>query len=247
MIRVLRLSRKLPGCRQFLHTLKSRELDEPAYHKKPLDPQILSLVKKYDSDILYSSHIELNKKPLTYKQRTELLFKIGSSEYLDELKKASESEPSLLIEKLVEFDESKQNIDKSKSTVLVHEEKPSPPVTKELTPEDVERNAQLAKDRLKILTEMGLRRSAIEHEIKSYPDNWMEDYETFDENDYLADTEYGTPGKVIETATHALIFKLYFFYSSRLRSKNTNHKGTLSWMWFKFTLYRSEHSGLFAK
>lgn len=201
MIRVFKLSRKLPGCRQLLHTLKSHELDEPAYHKKPLDPQILSLVKKYESDIVYSSHVELNKKPLTYKQRLELVSQLGTTSFLNRLKEAKESEPSILVKKLVEFSELKQNTDKQKpdeqKLIESDEEKQLPPKN-ETTAEDKEKILQLAKARLKILTEMGLRRSAIEHEIQSYPDNWMEDYETFDENDYLADTQYGTPGKNIE-------------------------------------------------
>lgn len=193
MIRILQLSRKLPGRRQLLHTLKSQELDEPAYHKKPLDPQIVSLVKKYDSDIFYSSHIELNKKPLTYKQRSDLLFKLGSDAYIDRLNKARESEPSIFVEKLVEFNDLKQS-DPSK-TVENQEEPKTAPVEKTLSAEDEEKKAELARAKLKILTEMGMRRSAVEYEIQSFPDNWMEDYETFDENEFLADTQYGTPGK----------------------------------------------------
>lgn len=186
MIRVFQLSRKLPGCRQLLHTFKSRELDEPAYYKKPLEPQIVSLVKKYDADIVYSSHIELNKKNLSFKQRTELLFKLGSDEYIQRLNEARESEPSILAEKLVDFVELKQ--------ASVYNVKPLTTINETATVEDEEKKAQLAKAKLKILTEMGLRRSAIEYEIQSYPDNWMEDYETFDEQDYSADVHYGTPG-----------------------------------------------------
>lgn len=195
MIRVLQFSRKLPGCRQLLHTFKSRELDEPAYYKKPLDPQIISLVKKYDADIIYSSHIELNKKNLSFKQRTELMFKLGTDEYIQRLNEARESEQSVLAEKLADFAELKQNKSKNDSPeASVYNVKPLTTVNETVTIEDEEKKAQLARDKLKIITEMGLRRSAIEHEIQSYPDNWMEDYETFDEQDYLADVQYGTPG-----------------------------------------------------
>lgn len=206
MIRILQLSRKLPGRRQLLHTLKSRELDEPAYHKKPLDPQIVSLVKKYDSDIIYSSHIELNKKSLTYKQRADLLYKLGSDEFLDRLNKARESEPSILVEKLIEFNDSKQN-EETPKTVIDKVEPITPSVEHALSAGDEEKKAQLARAKLKILTEMGLRRSAVEYEMQSFPDNWMEDYETFDEGDVLADTQYGTPGncsKSVDVLFHFL-------------------------------------------
>lgn len=214
MIRILQLSRKLPGCRQLLHTLKSRELDEPAYHKKPLDPQIVSLVKKYDSDIIYSSHIELNKKPLTYKQRADLLYKLGSDEFQGRLNKARESEPSILVEKLIEFNDLKQNKDTPKPDTD-KAEPITPSVEQILSAEDEERKAQLAKTKLKILTEMGMRRSAIEYEIQSFPDNWMEDYETFDEGDFLADTQYGTPGKnsfYILSSFKLFVQILFFFF-----------------------------------
>lgn len=211
MIRILQFSRHLPGRRQLLHTLKSRELDEPAYHKKPLDPQIVSLVKKYDSDIVYSSHIELNKKPLTYKQRTDLLYKLGSDDFLDRLNKARESEPSILVEKLIEFNDLKQNKDTPKA-VIDKAEPITPRVEQTLSAEDEEKNARLAKAKLKILTEMGMRRSAIEYEIQSFPDNWMEDYETFDEGDFWADTQYGTPGKCSESVEVRLFFLFSFLF-----------------------------------
>lgn len=192
MIRMMKFSRVLPGYRRFLHTFKSQELDEPAYHKKPLDPKILSLVKKYDSHILYSSHIELNKKSLTYKKRMELMKELYSRDLNDRLNQAIESEPSIIVEKLSNISElkykheTKQNIVNDESIIIP---------TKTPTPEYNFEQMLLTKQKLNILSEMGLRRSAIEHEIQAFPDNWMEDYETFDENDIMPDYQYGTPGE----------------------------------------------------
>lgn len=193
MIRLMRISRKFPSCTQFLHTFKSSELDVPDYHKKPIDPHILSLVKKYDPDIFYSSHIELNKKPLTFKQRYDLVTKLSIDDYKERLSQAKSPAPSILVEKFVDFTESKEK--KEPEEEPSSPERPSIVVDDELQAKNNEMKLHLAKSKLKILTEMGLRRSALEHELQSFPDNWMEDYETFDENDYLSDTQYGTPGK----------------------------------------------------
>lgn len=193
MIRFVRLSRKLPASCKFLHTVKSRELDEPAYYKKPLDPIIIELVKKHNSDILYSSHIELSKKILTFKQRTELQSKLGRDAFMERLEKARESEPSLVAERLAEFSESTLNKDHVHSTELVSTQQ-QPEITDSMQEKNEQERLQFTKSKLKILSEMGLRRSALEHELQEFPDNWMEDYETFNESDHLADTQYGTPG-----------------------------------------------------
>lgn len=204
MIRLLRLSRNVPRCRQFLHTIKSRELDEPAYFRKTIDPEIVALVKKYDPDIFYSSYIELNKKSLSLLQRKEIVQNINKQEYSDRLNKARETEPSVLVEKLNRFADAKLN-DK---TPLEAKSMESPIISadKPVNEQNEAEKLKLARSKLKILTEMGLRRSAIEYEMQSFPDNWMEDYETYDENDYTTDTHYGTAGM-----QH--IFHFHFFSS----------------------------------
>lgn len=190
MIRFLRLSRKLPICRQQisfnLHTLKSHELDEPAYHKQPLDPTILSIIKKYEADIFYSSHIELNKKPLSYAQRKGLMKRLR--------REREEAPPtSILVEKLAEDNETKQKQQQQGPETI---EEPAATEYDNTTNERYEeQRLQLAKAKLKILTEIGLRRSALDYELQDYPDNWMEDYDTYDEREALADTQFGTPGK----------------------------------------------------
>lgn len=193
MIRFLRLSRKIPICRQQifnLHTLKSRELDEPAYHKQPLDPKILSIIKKYETEIFYSSHIELNKKSLNYEQRKALMAK---------LRRAKEETPptSVFVEKLAENSATTdQNEATQQQQNLDTIEEPASDSNDDASRMRYEeQRLHLAKSKLKILTEMGLRRSALDHELQDYPENWMEDYDTFDETEALADTQFGTPGE----------------------------------------------------
>lgn len=191
MIRFLRLTRKLPIYRQSfnLHTLKSRELDEPAYHKRPLDPNILTIIKKYETDIFYSSHIELNKKPLSYDQRKALL---------NRLRREKEETPptSILVEKFSDSNEATKKQQQQQENPEAIEEPAAPADCDNATRMRYEeQRLHLARSKLKILTEMGLRRSALDYELQDYPDNWMEDYDTYDESEALADAQFGTPGK----------------------------------------------------
>lgn len=252
MIRFLRLSRKLSICRQQIfnfHTLKSRELDEPAYHKQPLDPNILSILKKYETDIFYSSHIELNKKPLSYEQRTALMAR---------LRREKEETPptSILVEKLVE------NSDRNDGNETTRQQKQQNAETIEESAsadyDDAarmryeEQRLHLAKSKLKILTEMGLRRSALDYELQDYPENWMEDYDTFDESEALADTQFGTPGEHNKFSIsidnrmnikNAAITVTTYLY----RSKNTHLKSAMPWMWFIVTMCRYQFTRVFTQ
>lgn len=246
MIRFLRLSRKLPICRQQitfnLHTLKSRELDEPAYHKQPLDPTILSIVKKYEADILYSSHVELNKKPLSYEQRKALMNK---------LRREKEETPptSILVEKLAEdsktVEEEQQNCDGSETI-----EEPAAATDDDDAARDryETQRLQLAKSKLKILTEMGLRRSALDYELQDYPENWMEDYDTYDEREALVDTQYGTPGKTIHcNRSEPTNNTPKYYFPQMYRSKCASLKGALSRMRFTVAVCRHQSARLFAQ
>lgn len=202
MLRLLRPTSSLRTCRRFLHFFKSSELDEPDYFKTPLDPRALSLLKKYNDDILYSSHSEVNKKPLSYEQRMYVLNKINKRIYQEQLKLATAREPSIILDKASEFSELIPN---NERTPAIVESQTGPFVMKDFEePENSEDKAILARAKLKLFTEMGLRRSALEHEMHSFPDNWMEDYETFDETEFT-DLQYGTPGN---HAVHSMIFKM---------------------------------------
>lgn len=190
MIRFLRLSRKLPICRQQLHTFKSRELDEVAYHKQPLDPHLLSIIKKYEPDIFYSSHIELNKKPLTYEQRKALMRRLRRED-------AETPGTSILVEGRVEnaiAKDGNETIQQHQSLESNVEQTANGDADDPTKLQYEEKRLHLAKSKLKILTEMGLRRSALDYELHDFPENWMEDYDTFDEAEALADTQFGTPG-----------------------------------------------------
>lgn len=195
MNRLLQLNRRQFDSRRFLHFFKRSEIDEPAYHKKPLDPHAISLIKKYEPDIIYSSYLETNKIPLSYKTRIKLWSNLQKNYTKEQLIKARQREPSILISKLQpKPDNPKENVPKKENKI-----------TDTNTFENDEfkqNNFALAQSKLKIITELGLRRSALEFEAKSFPDNWMEDYETFneDESDLLTESHYGTPGKLTHSS-----------------------------------------------
>ncbi|XP_031632893.1 nitric oxide-associated protein 1 [Contarinia nasturtii] len=192
MIRILQSSQKLTifsTNRRLLHIVKSIELDEPAYHKTPIDPQIVSLVKKYESDIIYSSAVESYKKPLSYKQRAELKFKLNSNDYKERLEKARAPTVSLIAQKFAQISKLKEN----EETQPVAEDEPLKVVNESEPPEKREEKAVLAKAKLEILTELNMRQSALDYELQSVPGNWMEDYETYDEKELMPETQYGTP------------------------------------------------------
>lgn len=245
MFRLMRLKQKIASCKNFLHTFKSRELDIPEFHKKPLDPQVLSLVKDYNEHIHYSSHIELNKKPLTYEQRINLMSKLRQQDFVEQLGQANASEPSILVEKFTQFRSGEEENDGLKSKPLSNEESSIASDGEDKAEHELAKRF-LAKSKLKILTEMGLRRSALEYEIKSFPDNWMEDYETFDENDHLADTQYGTPGKTLHIIYIDLKSNSYIMIIE-FRSEYTDVKCALPWMWVDFAMRRYKFAWLSPK
>lgn len=188
MIGIARVqSKQLSICQRYLHFFKVRELNEPEFFKTQIDPEVLALINKNEPDILYSSYVELNKKRLSLKHRLELLGDIKNKQYVNYFNK-SEDSSSVLIDKISKSAESGS----SNENILVQED--CYENKNENEGMDTEQKEILARSKLKILTEMGFRRSALEHEIKSLPDNWMEDYETFDESDIAFDTQYGTSG-----------------------------------------------------
>lgn len=193
MNNVIRLNRRFAETRRLIHHFKKNEIDEPAYYKRPLDPHALQLIKKFEVDIIYSSYLEANKKPLNLKKRVELWRDLKRKEYVGRLNEARTSEPSVLIEKL--SPEAKEHLKPHEQNEEVSEWDGDQTETDEYK----EKKRELAKSKLKILTELGLRRSVLDFEAKSFPDNWMEDYETYNENEnaeMLAESHYGTPGKL---------------------------------------------------
>lgn len=183
--------KQLIKCKRYIHFFKIPELNQPEYYSKPLDENALALVNKYCNDIHYSSYIDLNKKHLSQKQRVRLVQSIKQKAIEEKLNLADKT-TSVIVDKLKKIDAEKNDCNEqtltNPSKEIVNEEKEE---EKEV---DSEKRKELAKSKLKIITEMGLRRSALEHEFKELPDNWMQDYETYDESDISYDTQYGTPG-----------------------------------------------------
>lgn len=166
--------------------MKPREVNDPRIFKTLLDPKALALINEYQSDIHYASYAEENRRHMTPQQRATLSRKIETEKSTKRLSTESAfaefakkqfgnghaEEPEIAPEA------SETEIDKD----IIHSDT------------DVERQNALAAAKRKILREMGFRTSAIEDEDKAGPDNWMDDYDTFNEPDIAFDAQYGTPG-----------------------------------------------------
>lgn len=195
MFRFLRLPKSL-NCKRMLHTFKAQELDVQAYHMKPLDRHAIELMKKFSSDIHYSSYVETNKKPLSYKARSQIYRSLKAVEYKARMGEIFEPPPTVLT-KSDERDNG--NLMKACEPATEQCKQAEQLEVRETESGESFANGQILlwKSKLKILTELGLRRSALEYELKSFPDNWMQDYEMYDEcedSDVLVDSQYGTPG-----------------------------------------------------
>lgn len=177
------------SCR-WITVVKSREVNDPRLFKTLLDPKALALINEYQSDILYASYAEENRRHMTPYQRATLSRKIETEKSSDELTTASSSAFAELAKKQFDNEHNEEpaiapeasDTDTAAETNIIHSDK------------DVERQNALAAAKRKILREMGFRTSAIEDEDKAEPDNWMDDYDTFNEPDIAYDAQYGTPG-----------------------------------------------------
>lgn len=206
MLKTFRLNRRIVETRRFIHSNKRNEIDDPNYHKKQLDQHAVQLIKRYQEEIIYSSYLEDNKIPLKLKERIKLFHETQQQKYENQLNDARTSEPSILIEKIL------PNIIENPETHKKNEKNNESETSIELlsvdgmeTEENPEKKRELAQKKLKILTEFGLRRSVLDFESESVPENWMEDYETFNEDDkseILIDSRYGTPGEINNRLPH---------------------------------------------
>lgn len=257
MLNIIRLNRRLIrwnsfiGIRRLIHWNKRNEIDDPNYHKQPLDQRAVQLIKRYQEQIIYSSYLESNKIPLNMKERSKLFLEIQRKKYEDRLNDARTSEPSIMIEKIL------PDIKEHPEAHEQNEEKPECTTNIELssvdgveTEENQEKKRQLAKSKLKILTEMGLRRSVLDFESDSIPENWMEDYETYDEDDKsetLVDSRYGTSGEINLFVFYRKWNAIHIRYLFHFRSQRCCNKSTVPWMWCNVSMCGHKFAWLFAK
>lgn len=180
-------------CRRYV---TEAEIEEKYYQKGPLDPAAVDLIKKFESDIVYSSYVENNKKPMRYSHRQIVKNIVEHHKKRVLYEQAMQKPFSLAL--------------KYSSNVLtdVTPQVPAKPVVtatdtlphamEKLDAErDSSRTIIMNESKLEIFRQMRQREAELEETTQKYPDKWMQDYETYDENendDLTADSEYGTQG-----------------------------------------------------
>lgn len=180
-------------CRRYV---TDADFEAKFFQKGPLDPASVDLMKKFDSDIVYSSYVENNKKPLSYKHRqilrdvcekhkrramyeeaTRKPFSVAlqySTDVLEDVMPKEEVQPIVTVEDTIPVAIGKLNEERHTSRQII-----------------------LNESKLEIFRQMRERQNEFEDTTPKYPDKWMADYETFEEDeddDLTADSEYGTPG-----------------------------------------------------
>lgn len=185
---------KLWLCRRFA---TDAEIEQKFFQKGPLDPVAVDLMEKFESDIIYSSYVEENKKPVSYRHKPILRDMCEKEKKRIRFEEALRKPFSLAL--------------KYSAGVLpdaTSDEPPKPMVTAQDTipdaieklqgEQDTSRNIIISETKLEIFRQMRQRQAELEEVKQKYPDKWMQDYETYDEvenDDLTADSEYGTPGK----------------------------------------------------
>lgn len=235
MLRIPRLIPKLNPMKQLIRQFRSageEEMEQKLFYKKKLDPYAVELFRKYESDIVHSSYVETNKKPLQYKKRMILRDICEKNQQRIRYEEASRKPFSLALK----YISNKSFAEKNVASEVTMSENRFDEESKQinLDPEpDSSRKIILNETKLAIFKEMQDRRMELEEKQQKYPDKWMQDYETYDEleeddDELVADSQYGTPGKINYT-TQLNIFLWFFFYYF-CRSKSANIKDTMSWM-----------------
>lgn len=251
MLNFFRLNRRVFETRRLIHYNKRNEIDDPHYHKQPLDPHAVQLIKRYQEEIVYSSYLENNKIPLKLKERKKLYHEIQRKIYEDKLNDARTPEKSILIENnspdiMEHLKTHQQNEENSECETSIE----LSTVDGDGTEENRDKKRELAKSKLKILTELGLRRSVLDIESESVPENWMEDYETYDEGDKsetLIDSRYGTPGEINSCLFYKKLNAIHIRYFINIRSQYCDKQSAVSWMWCNVSMCGFKFARLFTK
>lgn len=149
------------------------EIEEKWFLKGPLDPVAVDLTEKLKDDIIYSSYVENNKKPLSYRHRKILEDNCERDKKRARYEEAMQKPFSLAL--------------KYSSKVLTDvklDEPPKPIVTlrdsipaamEKLNEErDSSRTTILNESKLEIFQLMRKRQAELRDNTQKYPDKWMQ-------------------------------------------------------------------------
>lgn len=169
------------------------EIEQKFYLKQPLDPIAAELMNKHEPDIIYSSYVENNKRPLQYRHRVIVHNLCERAKQRHRYEEAMRKPFSLALRYV------SNTLEQPPKAKEFKKEEISPKSSSELNlnnERDLTRNIITNEQKLTIFRELNRRRRELEESEQKYPEKWMQDYETFDENDeedLVPDSQFGTP------------------------------------------------------
>lgn len=207
-----------PQLARFTRRLSSEaEIENKYFLKRSLDNTSVELMKKHENNILYSSYVENNKRPLSYQHRLVLRGKCDR-EIRRKLYEAETRKPFSLALKYASA-----SLEESQERKQAPKAKDRPQTLEELkldNERDTSRNIIMNEQKLIILRELSRRQQELEHQEQKYPEKWMQDYETFDETDednLVADSHFGTPGTSDLERKRCIYLTVIFFQIQKFR------------------------------
>lgn len=210
MQRIVNLVRQPRGalwlCRRYT---TATELEEKLFHKGPLDPNAVELMAKYESDIVYSSYVQDNVRPLSFVHRKKLNAICESERKREYYENAMRRPFSLALKQtshILDTDEPAEPVIRRRDSIPVVMDK----LNKE---RDSSREVMVNESKLAIFRMMREEQDELEQKnVPKYPQKWMDAYETYDDRaeaseaaedeDFAAECEFGTPGMSLSCWHH---------------------------------------------
>lgn len=193
------------------------DIESKYFLKRSLDNTSVELMKKHEHNIVYSSYVENNKRPLSYQQRLVLRGRCDR-EIRRKMYEAETRKPFSLALKYAS-----SSLEEPPERKREPEVKKKPQTLEDLdldSERDTSRNIIMNEQKLIILRELSRRQQEMECQEQKYPDKWMQDYETFDETDednLVADTHFGTPGTADPKRKRCILLTFDFFQIRKFR------------------------------
>lgn len=171
------------------------QIEEKYFFKQPLDRTAAQLMQKHESDIIYSSYVENIKKPLRYTHRLILRNLCEHEKKRKQYEEAIRKPFSLALK--YTKNSLKQPAGETKEQEVQENEISETSNDINLDNErDMSRDVIMNEQKMTIFRELSRRQRELEGMEPKYPAKWMQDYETYEENDddeLLPESEYGTP------------------------------------------------------
>ncbi len=168
---------------RLIHTSQCVNTNDPdILLAKPIDPQSQQLYDRHKSSILYSSFYEQHKLNLGY-VKTKILTRILQDRQRQLAEENVRVRPFSIALKY--WDESKTDFDDKNITEM------NPNASQWKT--DIINEISDSKRKVELPSELRLSQSAFADEQKPFVNDWMNDYDIFDDSESDTHSQFGTP------------------------------------------------------